>query len=930
MGINSRAFSNPSTPDSNLAPLIVSSPVLTFDPNSNLFYPGFWNVSDFFRDPNQDSLSYAIVQQPDDLSGLSLSLNGGQQLAFGGVPTLPTSFTVRATDPRGLYADLTSTLQFAPEPVSHAIVDATGSRTQVDLNAFFRDRDNDPLTFELNGTSHAANVRIEGGLLTYSGTILAPVRMGVTATDPQGWSAYNVVEIQGDNLAPLTVSSPVLTFDPKINRFYPGFWNVSDFFRDPNQDSLSYAIVQQPDDLSGLSLSLNGGQQLAFGGVPTLPTSFTVRATDPRGLYADLTSTLQFAPEPVSHAIVDATGTRTQVDLNAFFRDRDNDPLTFELNGTSHAANVRIEGGLLTYSGTILAPVRMGVTATDPQGWSAYNVVEIQGDNLAPLTVSSPMLTFDPKINRFYPGFWNVSDFFQDPNQDSLSYAIVQQPDDLSGLSLSLKWGQQLGFGGVPTLPTSFTVRATDPRGLYADLTSTLQFAPEPVSHAIVDATGTRTQVDLNAFFRDRDNDPLTFELNGTSHAANVRIEGGLLTYSGTILAPVRMGVTATDPQGWSAYNVVEIQGENVAPLTVSSPVLTFDPNKNRFYPNVWNIADFFQDPNQDSLSYAIVQQPDDLSGLSLSLNWGQQLAFGGVPTLPTSFTVRATDPGGLYVDLTSRLQFAPEPVSHAMVEATGSQTQVDLNAFFRDRDNDPLTFELSGTSYAANVSIKDGLLTYSGTILAPVRMGVTATDPQGWSAYNVVEIQGENVAPLTVSSPVLTFDPNKNRFYPNVWNIADFFQDPNQDSLSYAIVQQPDDLSGLSLSLNWGQQLAFGGVPTLPTSFTVRATDPGGLYVDLTSRLQFAPEPVSHAMVDATGSQTQVDLNAFFRDRDNDPLTFVIDGISSSSSISAWVDGNMLSVSGIINSSVKLNIRATDSNHFKINNTVHIEPKSN
>ncbi|MCM3133979.1 hypothetical protein M3629_14400, partial [Paenibacillus polysaccharolyticus] len=451
MGINSRAFSNPSTPDSNLAPLIVSSPVLTFDPNSNLFYPGFWNIADFFQDPNQDSLSYAIVQQPDDLSGLSLSLNWGQELAFGGVPTMPTSFTVRATDPGGLYTDLTSTLQFVPEPVSHAIVDATGTRTQVDLNAFFRDRDNDPLTFELNGTSHAANVRIEDGLLTYSGTILAPVRMGVTATDPQGWSAYNVVEIQGDNLAPLTVSSPVLTFDPNKNRFYPNVWNIADFFQDPNQDSLSYAIVQQPNDLSGLSLSLNWGQELAFGGVPTMPTSFTVRATDPRGLYADLTSTLQFAPEPVSHAVVDATGTRTQVDLNAFFRDRDNDPLTFELSGTSYAANVSIKDGLLTYSGTILAPVRMGVTATDPQGWSAYNVVEIQGDNVAPLTVSSPVLTFDPKINRFYPGFWNVSDFFQDPNQDSLSYAIVQQPNDLSGLSLSLNWGQELAFGGVPT-----------------------------------------------------------------------------------------------------------------------------------------------------------------------------------------------------------------------------------------------------------------------------------------------------------------------------------------------------------------------------------------------------------------------------------------------------------------------------------------------
>ena len=174
----------------------------------------------------------------------------------------------------------------------------------------------------------------------------------------------------------------------------------------------------------------------------------------------------------------------------------------------------------------------------------------------------------------------------------------------------------------------------------------------------------------------------MTFELSGTSYATNVQIEGGLLTYSGSILAPVRMGVIATDPKGWSAYNVVEIQGENLAPLTVSSPVLTFDPNSNVFYPNAWNIADLFQDPNQDSLSYAIVQQPDDLSGLSLSLHWGHQLHFGGVPTVPTSFTVRATDPGGLYTELTSTLQFAPEPVSHAVVDATGSRTQVDLNAF--------------------------------------------------------------------------------------------------------------------------------------------------------------------------------------------------------------------------------------------------------
>ena len=134
---------------------------------------------------------------------------------------------------------------------------------------------------------------------------------------------------------------------------------------------------------------------------------------------------------------------------------------------------------------------------------------------------------------------------------------------------------------------------------------------------------------------------------------------------------------------------------------------------------------------------------------------------------MPTSFTVRATDPGGLYTELTSTLQFAPEPVSRRggrdrFTDSSRSQR------LFRDRDNDPLTYELSGTSYATNVQIEGGLLTYSGSILAPVRMGVIATDPKGWSAYNVVEIQGENLGPLTVSSPVLTFDPNSNVFYPN------------------------------------------------------------------------------------------------------------------------------------------------------------------
>uniref|UniRef100_UPI001642509A hypothetical protein n=1 Tax=Paenibacillus xylanexedens TaxID=528191 RepID=UPI001642509A len=103
----------------------------------------------------------------------------------------------------------------------------------------------------------------------------------------------------------------------------------------------------------------------------------------------------------------------------------------------------------------------------------------------------------------------------------------------------------------------------------------------------------------------------------------------------------------------------------------------------------------------------------------------------------------------------------------------------------------------------------------------------------------------------------------------------------------------------------------------------------PQGLYADLTSTLNFVPEPVSHGVVQANGAFTQIDLNAYFRDRDNDLLSFAIDENSSSGSIGAWVDGNILSFSGIVTTPFSLNIRATDEKRFTVTNVIHIEPNN-
>ncbi|SDM99363.1 hypothetical protein, partial [Paenibacillus jilunlii] len=102
-GIESRVFATSHTYVSNLSPVALSQPMIIFDAKEEAFVQSFSELNSMFTDLNGDYLSYSIVQGPDPLSGLSLSLNGGY-LSIGGTPTAPTAFTVRATDPSGLYA----------------------------------------------------------------------------------------------------------------------------------------------------------------------------------------------------------------------------------------------------------------------------------------------------------------------------------------------------------------------------------------------------------------------------------------------------------------------------------------------------------------------------------------------------------------------------------------------------------------------------------------------------------------------------------------------------------------------------------------------------------------------------------------------------------------------------------------------------------
>ncbi|MNW25170.1 hypothetical protein D3C74_19070 [compost metagenome] len=498
------------------------------------------------------------------------------------------------------------------------------------------------------------------------------------------------------------------------------------------------------------------------------------------------------------------------------------------------------------------------------------------------------MITFDPNNHTFTPYPTYLDYVFEDPNGDALSYAIVQDPDPLSGLSLEL-YGRSLYAAGSPTLPTTFTVRATDPQGLYADLEGKLDFVPEGLSHSVVQASSGFTQIDLNEYFHDRDNEPLSFALEYMGHLSQplqLWIEGDLLTLSGSVVRPLEIPVTATDGRGHIAYNTVELLGENLAPIGLSQPMITFDPNNHTFTPYPTYLDYVFEDPNGDALSYAIVQDPDPLSGLSLEL-YGRSLYAAGSPTLPTTFTVRATDPQGLYADLEGKLDFVPEGLSHSVVQASSGFTQIDLNEYFHDRDNEPLSFGLEGGKVVQipyrqlTMWIEGDLLTISGSLVGSLEIPVRAWDEQGHGVGNTVELMGEDQASMTLRQAPIMTDPTG--------------ETPEETPTGEAPEEAPTGEAP--------EEAPTGEAPEEPP--TGEATEEAP-----------TEDPTANTTVQESvppsGQLSQVDLQAYFTNEGTEYHSYTLEG-DSSGEANAWIEENILYISGEMPSSQVVAIRVED-----------------
>ncbi|WP_210131308.1 putative Ig domain-containing protein [Stenotrophomonas rhizophila] len=561
----------------------------------------------------------------------------------------------------------------------------------------FSDANGDALTYTASGLP--AWMSFNPATRTLSGT---PTAVGawpitITATDPAGASAS----------ATFTVTTP--NSGPVLNAALParetwrntGFWIQlpANTFSDPNGDALTWSASGLP-----AGLTFDAATRVITGYATTLGTyNVTVSVSDGRGGSTSTSFAIYVTnAQPVYNGGLPNRNGQLNEQVNwplpaGAFSDANGDALTYSImvedpaheewfwNAADAAWDFRqvpatwkpsysltinpntgtITGPMPVFTqprhpvtgsgGGYLPSFRIKIIATD--GYALTEAIFGAYTNLAP-TGSMGNRTIKSNV----PTSLQVSGF-SDPNGDAMTYSAGGLPPGM--------WFDPatLTLNGPATAGTyTVTIYANDGRGAVGSysfvLTVQANNAPSvPSIGNLSMQVGTGVGVVLPAF-PDPDGDPVTYQLSalppGLWWDANSRMIGGTPTQPGTY----GMTMAGVDNRGGVSYAGFQITVA-AAPIPNRAPYVAVAPpspaahfyGTNRYVvsPSGFTLnPNTFADPDNNPLSYAVIQKP---SFLSYSYTPGVGHQFSGVNNDQRSWAthtiiIRATDPSGLYVDV--------------------------------------------------------------------------------------------------------------------------------------------------------------------------------------------------------------------------------------------------------------------------------------
>jgi len=836
------------------------------------------SVAGYFTDANGDALTFTATGLP---AGLAISTAG----VISGTPTAAlgnVTVTVTAADGRGGTVSKAFTLTIAnTAPTAPAIANQTaavGAAWSFTAPAF-SDANGDALTYTISGMpswmSFNASTRVLSGTPKPVGTWT----ITLTATDPSGAAVSKAFKVTTPNVAPTAGTVP----NQSLARNIAGSISVAAHFADANGDALTFTASGLP---TGLSISAAG----VISGTPTAALgayTVTVTAADGRGGTVSKAFTLTVANSaPTAPTIANQTataGAAWSFTIPAF-TDPNGDALTYTVTGLpswmSFNATTRVLSGAAKPAGSWT----ITVTATDPSNAAISKSFTVTTPNVAPVVAAAiPAQTASRNITWSYQ---IPAGTFSDINGDTLTYSVTGLP---AGITFTAATRTLSGKATVAPGAYTLVVTAADGNGgtratnLVLNVTNSVpKYAGTLVARTAQNGESVNWVLPAGAF-TDPNGDALTYSLmvqrpgyqetywEPKEAAWMVRwIEPEWITVSSPVInastgaitgvlplfyAPVspvngtgggpqpRMAIriTATDSYGAS------VSGEFSADINVA-PKGSSPGNKTIKSNVAWSLTvPAFTDDNNDALTYSISGLP-----AGLSFNATTRVISGAVATAGAyTITITANDGkggvGSTSFVLTVQANTAPTaPTIPNQTGTVGTAYSYQIPAF-SDADNDVLTYSASGLPAGMYFNASTRTLSGTPTTAATSSIVITATDGRGGSVSKTFSMTVStavvpNRAPVVnkqAASPSYHFySTNRWVVYPEGFTLpADSFKDPDNNPLTYTVIQKP---AWLSYSYSASSGHGFSGVYNGSSNYsihniTIRATDPSGAYVDMT-----------------------------------------------------------------------------------------------
>ena len=429
--------------------------------------------------------------------------------------------------------------------------------------------------------------------------------------------------------------------------------NLLTWFNDIDGDALTYTATSADTGIATTSVS---DTTLTLTPVAVGTVTITLTGTDPGGLSAThgFSLNVQVNEAPTAKGTIPAqlltpNGNSVSIDAYHYFSDPEADALSYSASSSDTAiATTSISGSWVSVSPLAKGTATITVTATDLGGLSADQTFSVFTDH-PPTTVGTIP---SQEVMETKTLSLDVSDYFSDPEGDTLTYTASTSDTDTADVTVS---EDTVNLQGKAEGTATITVTGTDTSGSTATQTFSLTVTPfnsPPVpvgtipDQSVVDGGDTAT-VDLTSYFGDGADDTLTYTATSSDTAiATVSVSDVTVSVSPKSAGSATITVTATDTAGSTATQTFSVSVRaNQAPILSTS----FGSYQAEGPASISiDLSNHFSDPDGDPLTYTASTTDSSIGGVSIS---GSTLTISVVGvdwnTGTASITATASDPYG-------------------------------------------------------------------------------------------------------------------------------------------------------------------------------------------------------------------------------------------------------------------------------------------